>query len=154
MPHPLQTQLVKGTLQSPPLLTSFSAEIPGTSSRRHNHATSQLIPKKLEISPGGMEVGLTPIDTTRIGNTGARENFQEKNYIVKLCGFWRSCALELWNDAWLSISFCGRPVVLAVEIRVDSGNGCRELRGKRVPNIIRNLRNIYIQNIQAKHTYR
>ena len=41
-----------------------------------------------------------------------------------------------------------------VEIRVDSGNGCRELRGKRVPIIIRNLRNIYIQNIQAKHTYR
>ena len=40
-----------------------------------------------------------------------------------------------------------------LEIRVDSGNGCRELRGKRVPIIIRNLRNIYIQNIQAKHTY-
>ena len=41
----------------------------------------------------------------------------------------------------------------AVEIRVDSGDGCRELRGKRVPIIIRSLRNIYIQNIQAKHTY-
>ena len=41
----------------------------------------------------------------------------------------------------------------SIEIQVDSGSSYRELHGKQVPIIIRNLQNIYIQNIQAKHTY-
>ena len=40
-----------------------------------------------------------------------------------------------------------------IEIQVDSGSGYGELCGKWVPIIIRNLKNIYIYNIQAKHAY-
>ena len=40
-----------------------------------------------------------------------------------------------------------------VEIRVDSGNGCRELRGKRVPINIKIQRLIYVNNIHTKHAY-
>jgi len=40
-----------------------------------------------------------------------------------------------------------------VEIWIKSENSCRELCGKWVPIIIRNLKYIYIDNIQATYTY-
>jgi len=40
-----------------------------------------------------------------------------------------------------------------IEIWIESDNSCRELCEKWVPIIIKNIRYIYIDNIQATYTY-
>ena len=52
------------------------------------------------------------------------------------------------------IDICAEKSIASyVEIRVDSGNGRRELRGKRVPINIKIQRLIYVDNIHTKHAY-